>query len=301
MLLHFLALLCTVRAGLYRFSTATTPWEFRLETAQPDTTWFPVEFFQEYELGAPDETGAMPILIDNSNVVQKQLGIKKMSPICDDYWYDLEASEFCKMNGYRRGRRASFTTKDEFARTMLNCFDFVALTNDELGATSTCTVTDYKDATMPCNMDQAAAVYCWEHNYIPIKVVFLSVTNTVKKFKIKVMVGSEKYGRFYNSLLKDEALGTEPTNADFKFLTSGAQKELKLKVKIQKKAGAVTLSGKFPDSKKCYELYFKGKRFVQCMQSGKLKIKDFNVISEENVDVVKEKFVVDKESPKRSR
>ena len=114
------------------------------------------------------------------------------------------------------------------------------------------------------------------------------------------MVGSEKYGRFFNSLLKDEALGTEPTKQDFKFLTSGAQKELKLKVKIQKKAGSVTLSGKFPEIKKCYELYFQGKRIVQCMQSGKLKIKDFTVISEENMEVVKEKFVVDEE-PKMSR
>ena len=174
MLLYFLALLCTVRAGLYRFSTATTPWEFRLQTVKPDTSWFPVEFFQEYELGAPDETGARPLLVDSSNgtfnirllfeiiysitmynnnvsqclrsvpslsliipsVVEKKLFIKKMSPICDDFWYDLEASEFCKMKGYRRGRRASVTTKDEFARTMLNCFDFQALNNYELGATT---------------------------------------------------------------------------------------------------------------------------------------------------------------------
>ena len=57
-----------------------------------------------------------------------------MRPICDDYWMDLEAAEFCKMKGYHRGRRASTTTKEEFARTHLNCFDFFSSEKTKLVA-----------------------------------------------------------------------------------------------------------------------------------------------------------------------
>ena len=62
------------------------------------------------------------------------MNIKRMRPICEDYWFDLEASEFCKMRGYYRGRRASVTTTLDFARTHLYCYDFTSVTTTELYA-----------------------------------------------------------------------------------------------------------------------------------------------------------------------
>ena len=108
------------------------------------------------------------------------------------------------------------------------------------------------------------------------------------------MVGSEKYGRFHNALDKDDTLmDTEPSKGDFRYVESGTKKEQKLKVKIQKKTGFVTLSGKFPDSKNCYELHFKETRYVQCMKGAKIKIKDFNVIDAKDEAVLKKSFILE--------
>jgi len=295
MLGYFLALICTANAGIYRFSTETTPWDFKLATDTPDNSWFPTYFFEEYELGPPDRTGAMPLLIDDANEIEKKLNKRRMRPICEDYWFDLEASEFCKMQGYYRGRRASVTTKHEFVRTHLYCFDFTSISTTQLFAIQRCTVTDYKDAKMACTPDQAAAVYCWDEKWIPQKVVVLSVTNTMKKFKIKIMVGSEKYGRFYNALDIDETLDAEPVKTDFKMVESGNTKSLKIKVKFQNKGGAVTLSGKFPKANICFELWYKETRFVQCMKSAKIKIKDLNEVKREDEALLTEKFVLEKQ------
>ncbi|KAL5250059.1 hypothetical protein ACHWQZ_G015958 [Mnemiopsis leidyi] len=293
MLLALSLLICAVRAGKYRVSTQTTPWMFKLiTTPQTFEWWFPSAFFEKYELGPPDKSGARPLLVNKPGEVEDRLGLQRMRPICDDYWMDLEAENFCKMHGYKRGRRASLTAEDSYAETQLFCFDFTAISITQLSATERCTVTNYEDTDMACTSDQAAGVYCYNEIWIPKKVIILSVKNTMKKFKIVLLAGSEKYGRFYNANDHMDTLDTPPTKSDFKFVEQGSKKSVKLTVKFKKKGKEVILSGKFPQARTCYEIYYKEVLFMRCMQSGVIKIKDFRLADMED-GVLKEKFVLE--------
>ena len=107
-----------------------------------------------------------------------------------------------------------------------------------------------------------------------------------------LLAGSEKYGRFYNALDQMDALDLPPTKSDFTFNQQGSKKSLKLKVKFKKKGATVILSGKFPQAKTCYELYYKEVLFMRCMKSAVIKIKDFLVMDKED-EIFKEKFVLE--------
>ena len=73
-------------------------------------------------------------MTNQPSAVEARLFIRRMEPICDDFWMDLEAENFCKMKGYRQGRRASLVTELSYARTQLFCFDFKAVSITTLSA-----------------------------------------------------------------------------------------------------------------------------------------------------------------------